>query len=386
MRHGGDVKGITKKLDYTKSLGFDAIWISPVFQNQENSYHGYGQVDFTVLDDRWGTLEEFREMVQEAHKRGICVIVNIVVNHMANLLHFEGHRNNGAPFRMHVDEYRVFPRDPNNTYRDFVVDNTWNPKGYYGEVYKDDGYPVYDNGGGAFSFSDFHHNRDLNDYGDPFQDHLAKIYGTMDDLRNDHPRVQAKIIAMTKSLISSVDIDGIRMDTLMQVPLSFFKNWVPAVKDHAASLGKTNFFVFGEFFCNKERSATLTGRGKTPAMFGKDGYISEACTMDGGIFYPVNFWFQQALNNQVDGYAGGLKELYDDAQKRYDFYNPKRNEWQYRHLHFYNNHDQWRLSASYDGFYKTDLGSAIITLFPGIPLFYSGDEQGFLTRKPALSE
>jgi len=59
-RHGGDFAGIAAKLDYIKSLGFSSIWISPVFQNQENSYHGYAQIDFTVLDDRFGTVAEVR--------------------------------------------------------------------------------------------------------------------------------------------------------------------------------------------------------------------------------------------------------------------------------------------------------------------------------------
>ena len=184
-------------------------------------------------------------MVDEAHRLGMYVIVDIVANHMANLFYFEGHANDGAPFRMHVGEYRLLPRDPNEIYTDFKVDNTFFPTGNYGEIYGYDGFPKSEPGGGSYWNSDFHHNGDIGDYGDPWQNHLGKIYGIMDDLRNEHPRVQDKLIAMTKSLISSTDIDGIRMDTPMQVPLSFFKRWVPAVKAHARSLGKNNFFVFG---------------------------------------------------------------------------------------------------------------------------------------------
>ena len=73
-------------------------------------------------------------------------------------------------------------------------------------------YPRTDPGGGSFWFSDFHHNGDLGDYGDPWQNHNGKIYGVLDDLRTEHSRVQDKIIAMTKSLITTTDIDGIRMD------------------------------------------------------------------------------------------------------------------------------------------------------------------------------
>lgn len=120
---------------------------------------------------------------------------------------------------------------------------------------------------GSYWFSDFHHNGDLGDYNNPWQNHLGKIYGSLDDLRTTHPRVQSKITAMTRALMSSCDIDGIRMDTPMQVPLGFFKHWVPALKEHAASLGKHNFFVFGEFFCERGRDATMVGRGKEPSMW-----------------------------------------------------------------------------------------------------------------------
>jgi hypothetical protein len=137
---------------------------------------------------------------------------------MADLFYFEGHEHEGAPFRFHDGEYRVFPRN-SRFYRDFYINNTWDPTYNYGTIYKDDGYPMSDTGRGSFSFSDFHHNGDLGNYGDSWQNHVGKIYGIMDDLRNEHPRVQAKLIAMTKALIASADIDGIRMDTRT----SFFK-------------------------------------------------------------------------------------------------------------------------------------------------------------------
>lgn len=96
------------------------------------------------------------------------------------------------------------------------------------------------------------------------QNHIGKIYGVMDDLRTEHPRVQNKLIAMTNALIASADVDGIRMDTrmlyvsdhiilAMQNPLSFFQAWAPAVRNYAKTLGKDNFFIFGEFFCTMNR-------------------------------------------------------------------------------------------------------------------------------------
>jgi alpha-1,3-glucan synthase len=386
MRHGGDFKGITARLDYIKSLGYSAIWISPIFQNRANGYHGYGQIDFTLLDDRFGTVEEMREMVQAAHARGLYVIVDIVVNHLNDLYYFEGHNGTATPFRLHDGEYKLFPRNPAETYRDFPVDNTKYPTGTYPTVYGYDGWPVADNYGtqGSYWFSDLHHNGDLQDYNDPWQNHLGKIYGGLDDLRTTHPRVQNKIIAMTKSLISSTDIDGIRMDTPMQVPLAFFQAWAPAVRAHAASLGKSDFLIFGEFFCPRERAATMTGRGKTPAMYNQNSYIGTQYTMHGGIDYPMFWWFNDAVRNQINGHLGDAKNLFDSDKSMFDFWNPARNEFRYSQFNFYDNHDQWRMSTAGDGFAKTDLASAIVAYWPGIPLFYYGDEQGFKTNGTAL--
>jgi len=388
-RHGGDFIGVKNQLAYIKSLGYQGIWISPIFQNRHNSYHGYGQIDFTVLDDRFGTLTEFRSMVDRAHELGMYVIVDIIVNHMSDLYHFEGFPNGNAPFKLHQGEYRLIPHNASEHYEDFKVNNTFNPSGKYTDVYDSFGWRVADDYAGlagSFWESDFHHNGDLRDYGNPWQNHLGKIYGSLDDLRTSHPRVQDKIIAMTKALVSSTDIDGIRMDTPMQVPLSFFKRWAPAVKAHAASLGKHNFFIFGEFYCERGRAATMVNRGKEPSMWGDPSwFISNDRGMDAGINYPL-YWsfFQPAVKDQVNGNLQNLKESYYLDWLAFDFYNPWDQQHRYLHLNFYNNHDQWRVSVASDGFKKTDLGSAIIAFWPGIPLFYYGDEQNFSTFGTAL--
>jgi glycosidase len=389
-RHGGDFLGVRDRLEYIRALGYKAIWISPVFQNRTNSYHGYGAIDFTLLDQRLGTVEDFRAMVTKAHSLGLYVIVDIVVNHLENLYYFEGHQTDSAPFHMHNGEYRLFPRTPGESYVDFPVDNTFDPSGQYCDVFGDDGYRRTDTGSGSFWNSDLHHHGDLNDYSDPWQDDLGKIYGSLDDLRNDHPRVQDKLIAMTKALIATCDIDGIRMDTPMQVPRYFFQRWCPAVKAQAAALGKSDFFIFGEFYCARERAATMVGRGKSPNQYGNpSAFIDGDFTMDGGINYRAYFdFFQSAIKDQANGNLGNLKSGLDADLAAFDFYDPAVGESRYTHLNFYNNHDQWRMvfnpAGATEGFLKTDLASAVIAFWPGLPLFYYGDEQGFCTSGTAL--
>jgi glycosidase len=392
-RHGGDFLGIRDKLEYIRALGYRGIWISPIFQNRENSYHGYGQIDFTLLDKRFGTVDDFRAMVDRAHELGMYVIVDIIVNHLSDLYYFDGHQYDGAPFHIHSGEYNLYERNAGETYIDFPVNNTWYSSGTYCDVYGDDGYIRYDSGMGTGSFwdSDLHHNGDLGSYGDPWQNHLGKIYGSLDDLRVTHPRVHDKVIAMTRSLVSSCDIDGIRMDTPMQVPRYFFRNWAPAVKAHAASLGKNDFFIYGEYYCSRERAATMVGRGRSPNQYGQPfSFQDTAYAMDGGINYRIYFdFFQPAIKDQINGNLCNIKYGLDtDLANTFDFYDPVWGEVRYTHLNFYNNHDQWRMvhnpAGATQGFQKTDLGSAILAFWAGIPLFYYGDEQGFCSYGTAL--
>ena len=90
--HGGDFKGITSKIGYLKDLGINTIWISPIVENSdinENaalnggqwSYHGYWAKDFTLLDPHWGTMEDFKELIDTAHENGIKIMVDVVLNH-----------------------------------------------------------------------------------------------------------------------------------------------------------------------------------------------------------------------------------------------------------------------------------------------------------------
>lgn len=79
--HGGDLKGVTAKLDYIKEMGFTAIWLTPIFQNEPGGYHGYWISDFYKVDPHFGTLDDLKTLVKEAHKRDIKVILDFVVNH-----------------------------------------------------------------------------------------------------------------------------------------------------------------------------------------------------------------------------------------------------------------------------------------------------------------
>lgn len=85
-RHGGDIAGIKAQLPYIKDLGFTAIWLSPVLENNmpKYSYHGYSITDFYKVDPRFGSNKEYQELVAEANKLGIKVIMDQIVNHIGS--------------------------------------------------------------------------------------------------------------------------------------------------------------------------------------------------------------------------------------------------------------------------------------------------------------
>lgn len=80
---GGTYKGIIRHLDYIAGMGFDAIWISPVVDNQEPGYHGYWARDWTKTNDHFGSRQDLKDMVNAAHAKGIWVMVDVVANHVA---------------------------------------------------------------------------------------------------------------------------------------------------------------------------------------------------------------------------------------------------------------------------------------------------------------
>ena len=88
--HGGDFKGIEQKLNYIKSLGATAIWISPIVLNGSGEYHGYAGKDFYQVDPHWGTLAQLQSFVNAAHAKGLLVIQDVVVNHGATLNNING--------------------------------------------------------------------------------------------------------------------------------------------------------------------------------------------------------------------------------------------------------------------------------------------------------
>ena len=79
--HGGDLRGIREHLNYLHDLGVTTVWMTPVWKNTDSDYHGYHVVDFYALDGHMGTLQQYQALVADAHKLGMKVLIDYVVNH-----------------------------------------------------------------------------------------------------------------------------------------------------------------------------------------------------------------------------------------------------------------------------------------------------------------
>lgn len=192
--HGGDLKGLTEKLDYIKELGATALWISPVAENTKvlelpdrdiYGYHGYWFRDHYNVEPRQGNLEDVKKLVDEAHKRGMKVVLDVVLNH--------------------VGYDHPFASDPEK--RDW-----------------------------------FHNHGDIRDWDDPFQREYGNLAG-LPDLAQSNPETYEYLLENTRWWVNEMGFDGVRLDAVKHINADFWRKFVPDLKERT---GKDDLFVVGE--------------------------------------------------------------------------------------------------------------------------------------------
>ena len=206
--HGGDFKGITKHLDYIKGMGFTSIWITPpvvqkYVQGGSAAYHGYWGIDFTTVDPHLGSEADFKELVTQAHKANIKVIIDVVVNHTADVIYYD---SMGRP-QVSAAEANIKKPDWLNL------------------------------------ISNYHNLGDNPFIGNSVQD--GDFYG-LDDLETENQKVVNGWIDLWSGWITKFDIDGMRIDTFKHVNADFWKAFIPKIQAAASSAGKKDFPIFGE--------------------------------------------------------------------------------------------------------------------------------------------
>ena len=250
-RHGGDLKGITQRLDYLQHLGITSLWITPFLQSN-GAYHGYCTQDPTQIDPGFGTHEDFQELVQQAHRRGMRVIMDVVVNHLCdNTTHYDDQR---TPFNsdyydlclsdLSSKEWRGVPEKTRGQ-RDLVFGPTFFKPLANRNYFNRCGYRPGDatSSGPAAIFGDFS--------------------GQMFDFNTMNWDFQKIFTEFYKAWIAEADVDGFRLDAAKHVTPDFVARFSTEVRDYARKLGKKDFFVIGEVADNTEVQAQYLGKMKT---------------------------------------------------------------------------------------------------------------------------
>ncbi len=327
--HGGDFKGVQFQLPYLKQLGVGAIWISPVMYNvnvDDNGnmpYHGYQPFDLNQIEPHFGSLQDLRNMIDAAHAQGISVVLDILVNNMADLI---------------SSKY-----GDNAVYNPAGFSDMWWWRGYT--------YPApFD------TLSRFHNNGAINNYSDPNQYIRGELTGGLDDITTEDPGTRQDLATIYQAVIAATDCDGFRVDAVKHVEAGFWDYFVPQIKSYAASLGKTNFLMYGEVFDSDDG---FVGSYTGPTRFESMQDFPMQAAMQ-------NVFVSGQNTSQFTDRYNALTNY--DAPARAQLVNFLDNQDLPRILNSANLNDNWP---------ALKVALVFLYTYPEIPCLYYGTEQGF---------
>ncbi|MDO0932587.1 pullulanase-type alpha-1,6-glucosidase [Streptomyces sp. DG2A-72] len=366
---GGDLKGLTKKLDYIKGLGTTSVWMAPIFKNRpvqgtgtnaSAGYHGYWITDFTQVDPHFGTNKDLETLISKAHAKGMKVFFDVITNHTADVVDYEEKSydylskgafpyltKDGEPFddADYADGTKDFPAVGENSFprTPKATKNTKVPS------WLNDPTMYHNRGDSTFA-------GESSTYGD---------FGGLDDLWTERPEVVRGMEKIYQRWVRDFDIDGFRIDTVKHVNTEFWTQWATALDAYAKKQGRDDFFMFGE-------------------VYSADTDITSPYVTQGRLDSTLDFPFQEAARQYVSqgGSAQKLASVFGDD---YKYTTDKANA--YEQVTFLGNHDMGRIGyfLNQDNPKATDaellakdrLANELMFLSRGNPVVYYGDEQGF---------
>ncbi len=327
----GDFNGLTSKLDYLKDLGVGGIWLMPIMPSP--TYHKYDVTDYKAVDPEYGSQEDFQKLVEEAHKRGIRILVDLIVNHSGS----------GHPWFINAIKGK------DNPYRDYYV---WADKDSVRESLSKKTISL-----DSDNLTQWH---PIN--GDTLSEHYYGFFwGGMPDLNLDNPKVKQEFVEIGKYWLGDMNVDGFRLDAAKHIFPS-----ERAADNHAFWVWfreemqkiKPDVYLVGEVWSKAEDVAPyLKG---LPALFNFDmGYAITGVVRAG--------------KDTID-LIGKYKEISD-------FFNKNSNE--FIDAVFLKNHDQNRILNELDSNpVKARVAASILLTMPGTPYIYYGEEIGMVGVKP----
>ncbi len=322
----GDFNGIIEKLDYlndgdpttNQDLGITGIWLMPI--NASPSYHGYDVTDYYAVNPEFGTLEDFQNLLEAAHERGISIIIDMVLNHTSTK----------HPW------FEAAAADPDSEYRDFFI---WA-----------DPPPSFESPWG----SDVWHDLESGSY-------YGIFWAGMPDLNYENPAVTAEMQEVIRFWLEDVGVDGFRLDAIkhliedgdIQENTPATHAWWEGFFDHYTSINPQALTV-GEAWTSTDEVVKYIGDEMNIAFeFDTSGAMLESSRSE------TNRYIQQAHQLVLASYPP------------------------HQYATFLTNHDQGRVMSELrnkDGQAKT--AASLLLTGPGVPFLYYGEEIGHTGRKP----
>jgi len=360
---GGTFEGIRRQLGYLAQLGVGAIWLTPVFKNcpkQPGTYHGYGFQDLLAVDPRFGTEAELRALVDEAHARGLYIIFDIVLNHAGDVFAYEGF---GAQAGWRDYAYAINWRDETGAVRPDWTDA-----------------PAVCHADAAVFPEELRHNDNFRRQGRGGE--LGGDFASLKELVTErqetdathgcHYPVRNTLIRAYEYVIAAFDVDGYRIDTLKYVRPEFARIFGNAMREFALSIGKRNFFTFGEVWDNETKIKEFIGRNASEP----DDLVGVDAALDFPLF--------STLSGAVKGWQApsDLAALFEARKETYRDHVSSHGEASRYFVTFLDNHDQesrfYYVEPGAPHQYDDQLTQALGLLFSlqGIPCVYYGTEQG----------
>lgn len=324
----GDIKGMTLKLPYLQDLGVKAVWLMPMHPSP--SYHKYDVTDYYDIHPEYGTLEDFKDFVKEAHEHDIKVVIDLVVNHTAR----------DHPW------FQEAMNNPNSPYRDYYV---WADKDSIADqIAKKEVTLDSDN------ITQWH------DAPGNSQSYYGFFWGGMPDLNFDKEAVRQEIFKIGRFWLEEVDVDGFRLDAARHI----FPDDRPE-DNHAwwqtfrAEMEKVkpDVYLIGEVWDATEEVAP---------------YFR-------GLHALFNFDMSYAMTEAAAKAKGeGLVKKHQEIREFYKTVTPD-----FIDATFLTNHDQNRImSELQNDLDKARMAAALLFTLPGSPYLYYGEEIGMRGKKP----
>ena len=319
-RHGGDIEGLIKNLDYIKELGATAVWPTPLCEDNDDnySYHGYGQSDVYKIDPRYGTNEEYVKLSAALHQRGMKNIMDYVTNHWG----WKHWMYNDLPTYNWIHQ---FPGYSQSNYRMTTQ---------------------FDNNASKV---------------DTKQCMDGWFVPSMPDLNQSNPLVLNYLTQNAIWWIEYADLDGFRVDTYSYNDKEGISKWTKAITDEYP-----HFNIVGEVWMHDQAQMSY---------WQKDSKIGAIQSYNSNLPSVMDFTLHDAIGNVFNedrqSWDRGMIQVYDNFANDFLYPNPN------NLLVFAENHDTGRFNEIYKSdFKKYQIAMTLIATVRGIPQLYYGSEIG----------